>query len=94
MTELEQALLALGREVEFPAEPDLATTVGARLRGRPRRVRRLVVALAGAIVAFGIAMAVPQARSAILDFFHIGACCFAHVRNYVNERNFSGEQRV
>jgi hypothetical protein len=79
MTELEQALLTLGQELEFPAEPDLATAVGARLRGRPRRARLLAVALTAAIVGFGIAMAVPQARSAILDFFHIGAATIERV---------------
>ena len=75
MTELERALVALGHELEFPAEPDLVASVGARLRRRhrPGRRRALVLALAVVIVAFGIAMAVPQARSAILDFFHIGA---------------------
>ena len=78
MTELEQALLTLGQELEFPAEPDLATAVGARLRGRPRRVQ-LLVALTVVIVAFGIALAVPQARSAILDFFHIGAASVERV---------------
>lgn len=79
MTEVEQALLTLGQELEFPAAPDLATAVGARLRGRPRRVRLLAVALGAVIVAFGIAMAVPQARSAILDLFHIGAATVERV---------------
>lgn len=75
MTELERALVALGNELELPATPDLAAHVGARLRHRqwPGRRRALALALAVVIVAFGIAMAVPPARSAILDFFHIGA---------------------
>ena len=78
MTELERALVALGRELDFPPEPNLLPVVRARLERRrrfsivpPRRV--LVFAVALALVAFGIAMAVPQARSAILRFFHIGA---------------------
>src|SRR6266498_4960083 len=78
MTELERALVALGRELDFPPEPNLLPVVSARLERRrrfsivpPRRV--LVFAVALALVAFGIAMAVPQARSAILRFFHIGA---------------------
>ncbi|HEY6067386.1 MAG TPA: hypothetical protein VIU81_01745 [Gaiellaceae bacterium] len=79
MTEVERALLTLGQELEFPAAPDLATAVGAQLRGRPRRARLLAVALGAVIVAFGIAMAVPQARSAILDFFHIGAATVERV---------------
>jgi hypothetical protein len=70
MTELEQALFALGREIEFPPEPNLLAGVRARLE---RRRRPLVFAVALCLVAFGIAMAVPDARSAILRFFHIGA---------------------
>jgi hypothetical protein len=73
MTELERALQSLGGEIDFPEAPDIASGVRARLE-RPRRGRRaLVFAVALVVVAFGIAMAVPQARSAILRFFHIGA---------------------
>src|SRR6266498_228858 len=78
MTELERALVALGQELDFPPEPDLVAAVRARLGERrglaflpPRR--SLAFAMALIVVAFGIAMAVPQARSAILRFFHIGA---------------------
>lgn len=72
MAELERALLALGNEIEFPVTPDLVRPVRERLARRPRR-RALALAVALVVVAFGIAMAVPQARSAILRFFHIGA---------------------
>jgi hypothetical protein len=76
MTELERALVALGGELEFPPQPNLVAAVRERLERRrmfaPRR-RALVFAVAVAVVAFGIAMAVPDARSAILRFFHIGA---------------------
>jgi hypothetical protein len=72
MTELERALVAVGRELEFPPQPDLVGAVRARLE-RPSRRRLLAFAVGIVVVAFGIAMAVPQARSAILDFFHIGA---------------------
>jgi hypothetical protein len=77
MTELERALVALGQEVDFPPEPDLVRAVRERLERRrlvfvPRR-RAVVLAVALLVVAFGIAMAVPPARSAILRFFHIGA---------------------
>ena len=72
MTELERALQSLGAELDFPAAPDLASGVRARLE-RPSRRRPLVFAIALVLVAFGIAMAVPEARSAILRFFHIGA---------------------
>ena len=77
MTELERALVALGRELDFPPEPNVVPAVRARLERRrfdfvPRR-RALALASALIIVAFGIAIAVPPARSAILRFFHIGA---------------------
>jgi hypothetical protein len=76
MTELERALVALGGELDFPAEPNLVPGVRAGLERRrlfvPRR-RALAFAVALVVVAFGIAMAVPDARSAILRFFHIGS---------------------
>lgn len=79
MTELERALVQLGREVDFPAEPDLRSRVRDRLE-RKRRVRHaLVVAVALAAVAFGIAMAVPDARGAILRFLHIGSVTIERV---------------
>jgi hypothetical protein len=73
MTELEQALVALGRELEVPRTPDLARAVRARIGRRARTRRWLVLALAVAVVGVGIAMAVPDARSAILRFFGIGS---------------------
>jgi hypothetical protein len=76
---LERALRELGREVEFPAEPDLADEVVRRLRAEPapRRAslllrRPLAVALATLAVAVAAAFAVPQTRAAILDLFDIG----------------------
>jgi hypothetical protein len=78
MTELERALTLLGRELEFPPEPDLRGRVRERIERR-RFFRPLVFAVALVVVAFGIAMAVPQARSAILDFFHIGSVTIEHV---------------
>jgi hypothetical protein len=76
MTELERALLAL--DVEFPPEPNLLPAVRARMEKR-RWQRPLVFAIAVAVVAFGIAMAVPDARSAILRFFHIGSVSIERV---------------
>jgi len=78
MTELEPALSQLGRELEFPPEPDLRGRVRQRIERR-RFVRPLAFAVALVVVAFGIAMAVPQARSAILDFFHIGSVTIQRV---------------
>jgi hypothetical protein len=73
MTELERALVSLGGEIEFPPEPNVLPGVRARIERRRGWRRPLVFVVALALVAFGIAMAVPDARSAILRFFHIGA---------------------
>ena len=78
MTELERALVQLGRDLEIPAEPDLRSRVRERIERRPRYRRALVPALA-LLVALGIAMAVPDARSAILRFFHIGGVTIERV---------------
>jgi len=78
MTELERALVALGREVDFPATPDLWARVGERLHRR-RWLRPAVFAVALGALAIGVAMAVPPARSAILHFFHIGAATVERV---------------
>lgn len=70
MNELERALVVLGRQVEFPPEPDLAAAVRARIERRPRVPRRaLVIAFAALVVAIAAAFAVPPARSAILRWF-------------------------
>jgi hypothetical protein len=79
MTELERALVQLGRELDMPPEPDLRSRVRERIERRPRYRRALVPALAALLVALGIAMAVPDARSAILRFFHIGAVTIERV---------------
>ena len=63
MTDLERALRAL--DVDWPSTPDV------RLELAPRRRGRLVVAVAF-VAAVAAAFAVPQSRSAILDFFHLG----------------------
>jgi hypothetical protein len=68
---LEQRLEALGRELAFPPEPDVAPAVRARLRARPFPWRRVALALAVLAAALAAALAVPQARSALLRFFHL-----------------------
>ena len=77
MSELELRLTQLGRELDFPEERDLTPAVTRRLGERPERRfwtrRTLVVALAALIVAVAAIMAVPSARSAILDWFGIGS---------------------
>jgi hypothetical protein len=69
MAELETALRQLGSEVAFPPTPDLAPAIRGQL-DRPRfRHRRVAIALVSAVVvAIGAAFAVPQARTAILDW--------------------------
>lgn len=77
MSELELQLTRLGRELEFPAEPDVTGGVMRRLvepSGRTLWSRRtLVVALAALVVAVAAVMAVPSARSAVLDWLGIGS---------------------
>ena len=86
MTELERTLVALGRELDLPQEPDLRSGVRERIERRsPFRRRALVLALA-LLVAFGIALAVPPARSAILRFFHIGAVTIERVETLPSAR--------
>jgi hypothetical protein len=89
MTELERALVALGLELDIPAEPDLRSGVRERIERRSRSRRALVLALA-LLVAFGIAFAIPPARSALLRFFHIGAVTIERVDTLpaARERSF------
>jgi hypothetical protein len=85
MPELERALVAVGRNLDYPATPDLSGPVRRRLEAgdRPRqplfRRRALVLALAVLAVAVGAVMAVPQARSTILDWFGIGNVTIRYV---------------
>ena len=72
--ELERDLRALGEEIAYPATPELASPVRARI-GRPRRrsPRSLAWVLAALALAAAAALAIPPARSAILRFLQIGA---------------------
>jgi hypothetical protein len=69
---LEQRLVELGRELELPPEPDVASRARARARGKPFPWRAAAVAFAAVAAAVAIAFAVPEARSAILRWFHLG----------------------
>ena len=74
MPDLELALRELGSQLEWPPEPALSQRVAAGI-GVPRRrsLRRpLMLAFAVLVLAVAVALAVPPARSAILDFFGIG----------------------
>lgn len=79
MSTLEGRLVELGRELEFPAEPDLASRARARTRVKPFPWRTAALAFAAVVVAVAIAFAVPPARSAILRFFHLGGATVALV---------------
>ena len=73
MPELERELRELGLAVEFPPTPDVATAVRRRLAAEaPRRAlplrRALVLSFALLAVAVGAVMAVPQARTAVLEW--------------------------
>ncbi len=73
MTELERALVALGNELDFPPSPRSRAGGACEARAAIAVCPALVFAVALLVIAFGIAMAVPPARSAILRFFHIGS---------------------
>jgi len=85
MPELERALVTLGQNLDYPATPNLSGAVARRLAEghRPSRPllrrRSLVVALAILAVAAGAAMAVPQARSTILEWFGVGGVTIRYV---------------
>jgi hypothetical protein len=70
VSELERSLAALAAEVEWPETP--ALSLSFEPAPRRRRRRPLVLTLAAVVVGVAIAFAVPPARSAILDFFHLG----------------------
>lgn len=75
MTALERALARLGDQLAFPEAPDVSGRVLARIAAEPAKPRRgrsaLVIALAALALAVAAAMAVPQARTAILELFRL-----------------------
>jgi hypothetical protein len=71
MNELEQRLHALGQELEYPPEPDVAPAALAQLDRRPFPWQTAAIAVAVLAVALGAAFAVPQARTTILRWFHL-----------------------
>ena len=80
MTDLEQQLELLGREVAYPPTPDVAAAVAQRVgAGEPRPRRRVLspratwaVAVAvGLLLAAGAIAAVPSVRDAVLDLVRL-----------------------
>lgn len=68
MPELDVALRELGRHVEFPPTPDIASAIRGRLERRRPWLRPVVIAMAILVVALGAVLAVPPARTAVLDW--------------------------
>jgi hypothetical protein len=84
MSELELALTNLGRELAYPEAPELVGPVRRRLAEGRRPIpwrRPLVIALAALLVAVAAVMAVPQARSQILDWLGIGSVEIRYVED-------------
>ena len=83
MTPVERELAALASAIEWPETPDVAGAVAVRIAdGAPRRVGRRRAALVLAVVvlaAVAAALAVPPARTAILDWFGIGGARIVRV---------------
>jgi hypothetical protein len=76
MADLETRLVALGRELAFPATPNLVPTVRARLLSEQAHRRplswRIALAVAAALaIALGALAAIPSTRDAIAGFFHL-----------------------
>ena len=79
MSELELRLEELGRELVFPPAPDLVPAVLERTYRKQPAWGRIAVAVALAVVALAAAFSVPQARTAILHFFHLGGATVVRV---------------
>jgi hypothetical protein len=88
MPELARELRLLGAEIAWPAEPQLAARVRARVTAREREARApwfsgwrrpAAIALAVLAVAVAAAMAVPQARTAIFRWLGITSVRIVHV---------------
>jgi hypothetical protein len=74
MPDLERQLRELAPAIEWPATPNLAPAVRRRIEAEPARRfarpgrRGLVIAFAVLVVAVGAVMAVPSARTAVLEW--------------------------
>jgi len=75
MIDLERELRGLAAALDFPETPDIASNVRRHLPEQRRAAWpwRIALAVAIAVLAVGAGFAVPQARTAILRLFGIGA---------------------
>lgn len=74
MTSLERELRELVGAIDWPETPDVSSAVAARIAFPPEPVRRPRLALLVAVVVAALlaVLAVPQARTAVFDWFGIG----------------------
>ena len=83
MTPLERELRVLASSLDWADEPDVAPLIAARIAEerprRPARPRLLALAVAVAVAALLAALAVPPARTAILDWLGIGGARITRV---------------
>src|SRR5262245_38190670 len=79
MAELEHELRRLAAHVAWPETPDVAGRLDLAPRRRLLRRRALLVALAAGLLALAVALAVPDARSSILRFLHLGGVTIERV---------------
>jgi len=83
VTDLEQDLRDVGALLLFPGPPDLwpgiSDRLGRRRRPRVQRLAAALAALAALATAFGVALAVPPARSAILRLLHLDGVSIVRV---------------
>lgn len=84
MSGLERELSALAPAVEWPDAPDLATVIVDRLAATPQRRHRehrrlAIVVVAAVLVAILGTLAVPPARTAILEWLGIGGARIVRV---------------
>lgn len=81
MSGLERELRTLSAQVEWPDAPDVASNVLDRLgeSPRPSRRRAIAVVVALALAAILAVLAVPPARTAILDWLGIGGARIVRV---------------
>ena len=95
MNGLERELAALSDAVEWPDSPDLAPVVSGRLGDAPRRPglarRPLAIAVAVVLAAVLAVLAVPPARTAILDWLGIGGARIVRVDDPALLKKLAGE---